>query len=89
MKKILLTIGAAAMLLGSAGAATPTTRSNKSEVARQLHVFNTLFKELQTQYVDTIDAAGSMRTAIDAMLGEIDPYTEYYPADEQDQLLSI
>ena len=41
MKKILLTIGAAAMLLGSAGAATPTTRSNKSEVARQLHVFNT------------------------------------------------
>lgn len=87
MKKILLTLAAAAMLLVSASAAT--TRSNKSEVARNLHIFNALFKELQTQYVDTIDATGSMRTAIDAMLGEIDPYTEYYPADEQDQLLSI
>lgn len=87
MKKILLTLAAAVMLLVSASAAT--TRSNKSEVARNLHIFNALFKELQTQYVDTIDATGSMRTAIDAMLGEIDPYTEYYPADEQDQLLSI
>jgi len=87
MKKILLSLAAAAVLLVSASAAT--TRSNKSEVARNLHIFNTLFKELQTQYVDTIDATASMRTAIDAMLGEIDPYTEYYPADEQDQLLSI
>ena len=87
MKKILLTLAAAAVLLVSASAAT--TRSNKSEVARNLHIFNALFKELQTQYVDTIDATASMRTAIDAMLGEIDPYTEYYPADEQDQLLSI
>lgn len=86
MKKILLTLAAAATLLVATGA---TTRSNKSEVSRNLLIFNTLFKELQTQYVDTIDATGSMRTAIDAMLGRIDPYTEYYPAEEQDQLLSI
>lgn len=87
MKKILLTIASAALLLASATAAT--TRSNKSEVARNMQIFNSIFKELQTQYVDTIDATESMRTAIDAMLGQIDPYTEYYPADEQDQLLSI
>ena len=86
MKKLLLTLAAAATLLVATGA---TTRSNKSEVSRNLLIFNTLFKELQTQYVDTIDATGSMRTAIDAMLGRIDPYTEYYPAEEQDQLLSI
>lgn len=89
-KKILTILGASALLLVSASAATSgTTRSNKSEVARNMHIFNALFKELQTQYVDTIDATKSMRTAIDAMLGDIDPYTEYYPADEQDQLLSI
>lgn len=87
MKKILITLAAAALLLLTASAAT--TRSNKSEVSRNMHIFNALFKELQTQYVDTIDAGRSMRTAINAMLGEIDPYTEYYPADEQDQLLSI
>lgn len=87
MKKLLLILAAVALLLGSAGAAT--IRSNKSEVSRNLIIFNSLFKELQTNYVDTIDATKSMRTAIDAMLGEIDPYTEYYPADEEDKLLSI
>ena len=88
MKKILLSLAAVALLIISATAASPT-RSNKSEVARNMHIFNALFKEIQTQYVDTIDATESMRTAIDAMLGTIDPYTEYYPADEQDQLLQI
>ena len=87
MKKLLLILAASGMLLASASAAT--TRSNKSEVSRNLLIFNSLFKELQTNYVDTIDATGSMRTAIDAMLSEIDPYTEYYPADEEDKLLSI
>ncbi|MDE6270071.1 MAG: S41 family peptidase [Muribaculaceae bacterium] len=88
MKKLLLILAAVALLLGSAVAAN-TTRSNKSEVSRNLIIFNSLFKELQTNYVDTINATRSMRTAIDAMLGEIDPYTEYYPADEEDKLLSI
>lgn len=88
MKKLLLILAASGLLPVMAGTAS-TTRSNKSEVSRNLIIFNSLFKELQTNYVDTINATKSMRTAIDAMLGEIDPYTEYYPADEEDKLLQI
>ena len=62
------------------------TRSNKAEITRNLDIFNALFKELQTNYVDTIDAEKSINTAIAAMLNDIDPYTEYYPASEQEDL---
>ena len=53
------------------------TRSNKGEIARNLDIFNALYKELQTNYVDSIDAEKSINIAIAAMLNDIDPYTEY------------
>ena len=64
-------------------------RSTKTDMARNLSIFNEIYKELQTNYVDTLDAAKTMRTAIDALLGQIDPYTEYYPASEQEEITSI
>lgn len=88
MKKLVLTIFSAAAVAAFV-ATTAATRSNKTEIARNLNVFNSIYKELQTTYVDTIDATKSMRTAIDAMLGQIDPYTEYYPADEQEEIRSV
>lgn len=88
MKKIiifplLLLFVASVVVAGSA------TRSKKADISRNLQIFNAVYKELQTQYVDTIDADKTMRTAIDALLGQIDPYTEYYPADDQDEITSI
>ncbi len=68
-----------------AGAAAQAA-SNKTEIKQNLNIFNSLYKELQTNYVDSIDATKSIRNAIDAMLGQIDPYTEYYPEDELDNL---
>lgn len=65
------------------------TRSSKSDIARNLNIFNAIYKQLQTSYVDTIDANTTMRNAIDAMLAEIDPYTEYYPDDEQEDFMSM
>ncbi|MDE7442820.1 MAG: S41 family peptidase, partial [Muribaculaceae bacterium] len=64
--------------------ASAATRSKKTEIARNLDIFNSVYKELQTMYVDSIDANKSINTAINAMLNDIDPYTEYYPAEEQD-----
>ena len=58
-------------------------------VARNLDTFNTVFKELNTYYVDSIDAEKSIKVAIDAMLGDLDPYTEYMPASDQDYILSL
>lgn len=66
--------------------ALAATRSNKAEITRNLDIFNALYKELQTNYVDSIDATKSINTAIVAMLDEIDPYTVYYPASDQDDI---
>lgn len=65
------------------------TRSNKAEIARNLDIFNAIYKELQTNYVDSIDSEKAITTAIDAMLGSLDPYTEYFPASSQDQLTQM
>lgn len=66
-----------------------STRSAKSAISRNLNIFNSIYKELQTNYVDTIDADKSMRMAIDAMLMNVDPYTEYISEEEQDEFRTI
>ena len=80
---ILLVISAAALI------AVGAPRSSKSDISRNLDTFASIYKALQTSYVDTIDADKSMNTAISAMLNEIDPYTEYIPESEQDEFLTI
>ena len=40
------------------------TRSNKGDIARNLDIFTSIYKALQTSYVDSIDANKSMNTAI-------------------------
>lgn len=80
---ILLVMSAAALI------AVGATRSSKSDISRNLDTFASIYKALQTSYVDTIDADKSMNTAISAMLNEIDPYTEYIPESEQDEFLTI
>ena len=64
-------------------------KGDEAAAARNLTVFNSLYKELLTRYVDTIDAEQSITTAINAMLRELDPYTEYISADERDDFMSM
>lgn len=64
-------------------------RNTKSEISRSLATFNQVYKELQFNYVDTLDPEATMRTAIDAMLKQTDPYTEYYAPEEQEEILSV
>lgn len=56
------------------------------EVSKNLNVFNSIFKELDLFYVDTIQPGEVIRAGIDAMLEKIDPYTTYYSEDELDEL---
>ena len=86
MKKLTLL---AALLVAISVIAPAATRSKKSEISRNLDIFNALYKELQTFYVDSIDAEKSINTAIAAMLNDIDPYTEYFSAKEQDQFRTM
>lgn len=86
MKKLTLL---AALLIVLSVIASAATRSKKSEISRNLDIFNALYKELQTSYVDSIDAEKSINTAIAAMLNDIDPYTEYFSSKEQDQFRTM
>lgn len=79
--------GASVALL--AVTAISATRSNKADIARNLDIFNAIYKELQTNYVDSIDSEKAITTAIDAMLSTLDPYTQYYPASNQDELTQM
>jgi carboxyl-terminal processing protease len=47
------------------------------EISKNLDIFTTLFKELNTFYVDPIEPGKLVKTGIDAMLEELDPYTNY------------
>lgn len=64
-------------------------RSSKRDVSANLDVFNSIVKELQTFYVDSIDMEKSVTTAIDAMLAGLDPYTEYIPYNKQEEFAII
>ena len=81
-------------VLALAAAVVPTavgeTKDNsEAAIVRNLDIFNALYKELNTYYVDTIDAQKSIETAINAMLDDIDPYTEYIPAKSRDDFQVI
>jgi len=52
------------------------------DIAKNLDIFATLFKEVNTYYVDEVTPAKLMRTGIDAMLKSLDPYTNYIPEDD-------
>ena len=56
------------------------------EVAKNLDVFNSLYRQLDIFYVDTLEADKLIRIGIDAMLDELDPYTVYYPEEDMGDL---
>jgi carboxyl-terminal processing protease len=47
------------------------------EVSKNLDIFSSLYKEVNTYYVDNVDADKLMRTGINSMLESLDPYTNY------------
>ena len=60
--------------------------SRSFQIAKNLDIFNSIVKELDMFYVDTIDPNKTIREGIDAMLYSLDPYTEYFPEDDQAEL---
>lgn len=83
-------IHAALLLLAVAGAGCllgfKSGDSRNFQIAKNLDIFNSIVKELDMFYVDTLDPNKTIREGIDAMLYSLDPYTEYYPEDDQSEL---
>lgn len=82
MKRTLKLIILAAWLVLPATA----QKNHNFEISKNLEIFNNLFKQLDLYYVDTLDADKLVKTATGSMLNTLDPYTEYYPDDERDDL---
>lgn len=59
------------------------TRDQKNfEIAKNLDIYHTLFRELNMFYVDEIDPNKLVKTSIDDMLQSLDPYTNYISEDQ-------
>lgn len=85
MKRLLLLLYICASTLSIAA----QSNNHNFETAKLLEIFNALYRNLDLFYVDTLDAGHLVETAIDAMLDEIDPYTEYYKESDTDDLRTL
>lgn len=65
------------------------SHNHNFETAKQLEIFNTLYRALDLYSVDTLDAGHLVESAIEAMLDEIDPYTEYYKESDTEDLRTL
>ena len=75
MRKLLIYIFA----LLSLPVAAQSDKDHNFTVAKNLEVFNAIYKNLDLLYVDKLPADTVIGNAVDAMLESLDPYTEYYP----------
>jgi carboxyl-terminal processing protease len=57
-------------------------QDNYFEISKNLDIFGKLYREVNTLYVDGVDPTKMMRTGIDAMLGQLDPYTNFISQSE-------
>ena len=83
MKKSLFSGIILVLLCLSTGLFSAYKADNRSfEMLKNLEIFNSVFKELDLYYVDSIKAEEVIKNGIDAMLYQLDPYTTYIPESE-------
>jgi carboxyl-terminal processing protease len=78
---------AAILITAVTSAAFLSTQETRDfRIAKNLDIFFTLFRELNTFYVDDLNPDKLVKTGIDNMLKSLDPYTVYYPESEGDEV---
>ena len=84
MKKIASRAAILAFLLATAFGVFSYTDPGERyfAIVKNLDIFATLYKEVNTYYVDEVNPNELMRVGIDAMLNSLDPYTNYIPEDQ-------
>lgn len=89
MKKLLskrITVSAVAVVAVIAFFSFKSGDDKNFQIAKNLNVFSAIVKELDMFYVDTLDPNKMVREGIDNMLYSLDPYTEYFPEEDQSEL---
>ncbi len=82
MKYRKILIAALVVLLSFSFGAITQRNDNYFEISKNLDIFGSLYREVNTLYVDGVDPTKMMRQGIDAMLGSLDPYTNYISEGE-------
>ena len=85
MRKLIICL----LALVSLSAAAQNSSDHNFKVAKNLETFNAIYRNLDLMYVDSLNADDAVGTAIKAMLGSLDPYTEYYPEDKAAEYKSM
>ena len=60
-------------------------RTGGFDITRGLETFADIYRQIDMYYVDTISADTALRWAIDGMLMEVDPFTNFIPLNQQDE----
>ena len=74
------------MVSGPAAAISQNAEDHNFEISKNLEIFHDIVAELDRFYVDTINPTKTIETGIQAMLRGIDPYTEYFPEKDMNDL---
>lgn len=56
------------------------------EISKNLEIFSNVYKNVHLNYVDDVDPGKLMKTAIDAMLSSLDPYTNFYAESDMEDV---
>ena len=83
-KKIVGVFGVFGILgvLGFFGPLRAQSTDRGFEIAKNLEIFSSVYKSLNQNYVDDVDPGKTIKVAIDAMLASLDPYTNYFPESD-------
>ena len=76
-------------LIGLMGLIGPVHAQNTDrgfEIAKNLEIFSSVYKQLNASYVDDVDPGKTIKVAIDAMLASMDPYTNYFPESDMEDV---
>lgn len=81
-----LFVVAATMVVCSLPLRAQETYDKGFEIAKNLEIFANVYRNLHLNYVDDVDPGKTMKVAIDAMLASMDPYTNYYPESDMEDV---
>lgn len=82
LKSKSIIIGAVVVMVGVVTMGLNNIDNKNFAIAKNLDIYYSLFRELNTFYVDDIDPGKLVKTSIDDMLSSLDPYTNYIPESE-------
>lgn len=84
---LILLLGAVILPIGAKKKEAPVSTTPKTvRISNELRIYNDVLRQLDINYVDTLNYEDLTETAINAMLQKVDPYTVYYPKKKENDL---